>query len=108
MKKIVILRFVKIILLVLMCTISWYGGMKFSLNAGDRRHTIVEFKTNEFNTSVPAAPSKEDDSIVYVTRDGDKYHEYDCTYLKKVIITTPKGAEDANYKYCTYCTPPME
>ncbi len=103
------IKFIKILLLVLACTISWYCGELSQPSPISKPRTTVEVKTYDYNTTTPQIAPKEGDSVVYVTKGGDeRYHQLDCPRLKRIYMTTPKGAEDANYKYCYYCNPPKE
>lgn len=43
---------------------------------------------------------------VYVTPQGEKYHEKGCQYLKSEIPITLKEAHDAGYTPCSVCNPP--
>ena len=52
------------------------------------------------------AYSVPDDTIVYVTPDGTKYHRESCTYIKdKRAALTIEEAEDRGYEACSRCHP---
>lgn len=50
----------------------------------------------------------DEDYVVYVTKTGTKYHEGNCSYLKKSKIQTTLGkATDGWYDACDRCNPPI-
>lgn len=46
-----------------------------------------------------------DDTIVYVTPTGEKYHREDCSYTTTVRSMTIKAAERKGYDPCSRCNP---
>lgn len=46
-----------------------------------------------------------DDTIVYVTPYGEKYHREDCTYTEDVTSMTIRKAERSGYEPCSRCHP---
>ena len=46
-----------------------------------------------------------DDTIVYVTPHGEKYHTSDCSYLTTYDSMTIKEAENRGYEPCSRCDP---
>lgn len=47
------------------------------------------------------------DTIVYVTRSGEKYHKRNCQYLSKSCIEIMLAdAVDSGYTRCSKCNPP--
>lgn len=46
------------------------------------------------------------DETVYVTKTGEKYHVYTCSYLKSCIPITLEDAVEAGYTPCSRCHPP--
>ncbi len=53
-------------------------------------------------------PEVSEDSIVYITRTGKKYHTGDCRYLSKSKIPiTIKEAIQRGYTPCSVCSPPI-
>ena len=46
---------------------------------------------------------KEEQGLVYVTNTGEKYHSYDCHYLKSVNAIGKNEAEKRGYAECSYC-----
>lgn len=51
------------------------------------------------------AYSVPDDTIVYVTPHGEKYHTSDCSYLTTYDSMTIKEAENRGYEPCSRCNP---
>ena len=51
------------------------------------------------------AYSVPDDTIVYVTPSGSKYHREDCSYTTSVRPMTIKEAERKGYDACSRCDP---
>lgn len=101
-------RVIKVLLVVMACIISWYCGELSQPSPIERNSSTIEFKTYDYNTTTPSAP-KEGESEVYVVKGGDeRYHRADCRNLRKIYITSPRGAEEANYKYCNVCNPPKK
>lgn len=47
-----------------------------------------------------------DDSFVYITKTGEKYHTVDCFYLKSCIGISLSDAIDNGYEPCKKCNPP--
>jgi len=67
---------------------------------------VVFFLLFAFLTTAVIASSN---TIVYITKSGDKYHTCDCRYLKKSKIATTLGVAKANgYTPCSVCQPPTE
>lgn len=53
-------------------------------------------------------PEVSEDTIVYITRTGKKYHTGDCRYLSKSKIPiTLKKAIQRGYTPCSVCSPPL-
>lgn len=49
----------------------------------------------------------DDETVVYITKTGKKYHRGSCRYLKQSKIkTTLKKAKRAGYGACKVCKPP--
>lgn len=71
-------------------------------------------QSSEPSTSAPApeAPTQSveqqsQDTIVYITGTGEKYHRDGCRHLKKSKIKTTLSAAKSNgYKPCGVCNPP--
>lgn len=51
------------------------------------------------------AYSVPDDTIVYVTPHGEKYHTSDCSYLETYDSLTIEEAENSGYEPCSRCDP---
>lgn len=51
------------------------------------------------------AYSVPDDTIVYVTPHGEKYHTSDCSYLTTYDSMTIEEAENSGYEPCSRCDP---
>jgi len=51
------------------------------------------------------AYSVPDDTIVYVTTSGEKYHRENCSYLKSSRSMTIAQAEASGYTPCSRCSP---
>ena len=51
------------------------------------------------------AYSVPDDTIVYVTPHGEKYHTSDCSYIETYDGITIKEAERNGYEPCSRCNP---
>ena len=98
-------RLIKILLLALMCTISWYGGMLSQPNPINQSRMTFVMKTDDGRLPIPEDIPKEGDVTVFITRTGTKYHVFDCPYLKSCIETTLEGAKKY-YERCEYCDPP--
>jgi hypothetical protein len=47
------------------------------------------------------------DTIVYVTKTGDKYHTELCSSLKKSKIAISLGRAARRYQPCKQCNPPV-
>lgn len=48
------------------------------------------------------------DTIVYVTKTGEKYHSYGCQYLRKSCISISlSSAVSSGYNRCSRCNPPV-
>lgn len=58
-----------------------------------------------FLSSTALAYSVPDDTIVYVTPTGEKYHRKDCSYIGSVRSLTIAMAESAGYTPCSRCNP---
>lgn len=56
-------------------------------------------------SSFPAY-SYNSDTIVYVTKTGECYHESGCSYLKSKIEKTLEEAVNGGYRACSRCKPP--
>lgn len=46
------------------------------------------------------------ETIVYVTKTGQKYHRGDCRYLRFSKIAIPLSKAKMNYSPCSICDPP--
>ena len=60
---------------------------------------LIETATPLFAYNVP------DDTIVYITPTGSKYHREDCTYTTTVRPLTIREAEAKGYDFCSRCRP---
>jgi hypothetical protein len=47
------------------------------------------------------------DTIVYVTKTGEKYHTEGCASLKKSKIAITLGKATIKYQPCKQCNPPI-
>lgn len=55
----------------------------------------------------PVAYAASGDTVVYITRSGERYHDATCRYLSKSCIeTTLQAAVDGGYTPCKVCHPP--
>lgn len=55
---------------------------------------------------VELPPQKDDDTIVYTTETGSKYHRKDCRYLRKSAIPIKRSEAKKNgYTPCSICKP---
>jgi competence protein ComEC len=58
-------------------------------------------------TPTPEPASESTDSIVYITKSGEKYHSDGCRYLKSSKIeTTLSDAKSRGFTPCSVCNPP--
>jgi competence protein ComEC len=58
-------------------------------------------------TPSPEPASESSDSIVYITKSGEKYHSDGCRYLKSSKIeTTLSDAKSRGFTPCSVCNPP--
>ena len=65
----------------------------------------AEIAGDTIETLSPAAAA--DDTVVYITKTGKKYHRSSCRYLSKSKIkTTLKKARAQGYTPCKVCKPP--
>lgn len=107
-------QFIKILLLMIMCTISWYGGALSQSNYTPLpeisyvEQTVVEQEPSieELPEESPEEISEQKEEIVYVTQTGEKYHVYGCRYLKKSCIETNLSDAVHYYSPCARCHPP--
>ena len=66
--------------------------------------TTKEFVNNE---TLNLMASHNEETVVYITKTGKKYHKGNCSYLKKSKITTTlEEACKAGYTPCSRCKPP--
>ena len=70
----------------------------FKINTGNK-----EVVTTDENAVVTTNP--QDDMLVFVTRDGEKYHKQDCPSIKngKVLTVTLRQAEENLKVRCKKC-----
>lgn len=55
----------------------------------------------------PVAYAASGDTVVYITRTGERYHDAGCQYLSKSCIeTTLQAAVNGGYTPCKVCHPP--
>jgi len=47
------------------------------------------------------------DTIVYVTKTGDKYHTEECASVRKSKIAISLGRAASKYQPCKQCNPPV-
>ncbi|GEM_PF-3039830 len=68
---------------------------------------IPQTSPSQPQQSTPNANIDNGDTIVYVTKTGDKYHSLGCQYLKSSCI--PMKLSEASLKYtpCSRCSPPI-
>lgn len=89
----------KKLLLLLVFVVSIFGqGITAKSNAGDifyQNHSVItEYKVQA------------NESVVYITKTGSKYHTADCRYLKKSKIKITKAdAIEQGYTACKVCKP---
>lgn len=55
----------------------------------------------------PLFPQATADTIVYVTKTGDKYHIAGCRYLSKSMIPMSLSEASLRYSPCSVCKPPI-
>lgn len=75
----------------------------------NRMKRILAFFLAIASLSVPALAANSNqngDTIVYITRTGECYHEDGCSYLKSRIEITLERAVSRGYKACSRCSPP--
>jgi len=53
-----------------------------------------------------AVETKDDGTLVYVTRSGKKYHREQCRFLSKTKIPMPLDEARRKYSPCSICNPP--
>lgn len=71
----------------------WYGGTEKPAEAEEKEEVVALSKADE-------------DTIVYITRTGTKYHNGNCRYLSKSKIPiTLKEAVERGYGPCSVCGP---
>ena len=56
-------------------------------------------------TAAALAYTVPDDTVVYVTPTGEKYHREDCSYTSSVRPMTIQAAERKGYDACSRCDP---
>lgn len=61
-------------------------------------------ETKKAQSSPPTATV---DTIVYITKSGEKYHRDGCRYLRKSKIQTTLGVASKIYTPCSVCRPPV-
>lgn len=67
---------------------------------------LISMQFSLFVVSVHAADNG--DTIVYITRTGEKYHRNGCSYLSKSkIAVTLSDAVSRGYTPCSRCAPPV-
>lgn len=72
--------------------------------AGDEQFS----STQGLGTDAAAAPSTSPDTVVFITRTGEKYHLDGCSSLRRSRIrTTLEQAKDRGYEACKLCRPPQ-
>ena len=73
---------------------------------------FVVYKTNDVNKKVDTTTENvvvstddKNDILVYVTRDGEKYHKQDCSALKnsEVLVINLRQAEENQKTKCKVC-----
>lgn len=52
--------------------------------------------------------TEEQETMVYVTNSGSKYHEFNCRHLKESKIEIPLSDAIKNYEPCGTCKPPTQ
>lgn len=65
--------------------------------------------TIHINTSTPKVQSKvqKKETVVYITRTGEKYHVSSCSYLRRSCIPIDlSDAKSSGYSPCSRCHPP--
>jgi micrococcal nuclease len=73
----------------------WYGGTEKPVEAEEREEAITPTQADE-------------NTIVYITKTGTKYHSANCRYLSKSKIPiTLKEAVERGYGPCSVCGPPI-
>ena len=70
-------------------------------DAGGNASVVV--KASE---STDSEPQQSEDTTVYVTRTGKKYHRGSCSYLRRSRIPISLAEAKARYGACSRCSPP--
>ncbi len=78
-------------------------------NADKMRITIggVVLPAAKGADTAPAAPARAEDTVVYITSSGKKYHLDGCKSLSKSKIETTLGEVKGKYEPCGICKPPQ-
>lgn len=62
--------------------------------------------TSSYSTPKLILKVQNQETTVYITKTGEKYHKDDCSYLRKSKIATTKAdAIDRGYTPCSKCRP---
>ena len=71
--------------------------------------SAVAFLVVLFMFQLPAVNAVADngETVVYITKTGEKYHREGCSYLKSCIPITLADAVAAGYDGCSRCKPPV-
>ena len=83
------------------------GKIKINKNASEVKENapptvVVQEKQEDYNYTTGS-----NETIVYRTRTGKKYHTYGCSYLKSIIETTVSEARQMGLEPCSRCDPPQ-
>ena len=99
-------------LVAITCAVIVAFGAYFGLKGNQPQpafQTYSETSSSNYDNSPSsfAAKANESDSIVYVTRTGQCYHNGTCSYLRKSKVPMKLSEAKMRYRPCSKCGPPQ-
>ena len=110
MKQDYLMRTIKALALAFI-VITLFSACSSDIDAPVRTTTAVDPSINAVVTTTtevrPIQKRTRSGILVYVTKDGEKYHTEECRYIdgKDVIPIDKADAESAGYEPCSVCDP---
>ena len=103
------MRGVKVVLIGLFLAAVMGGFVLPVTGSAGSTQTAIACNTGVTAAAIGAQAATKVETIVYITKTGEKYHRGDCRYLKKSKIEiTLKDAKKKGYEPCKVCKPPTK